>query len=379
MDKALRNLLRARIDLVLSQPFFGYLAVFLEPKQAKGKWCNTAATDGKHLFYNSDFVCRLDRDDCLYVIAHEILHCALGHIWRRGDRDRGKWNAAIDYAVNGILAEEGFETSIDHLYNSHFNGMSAEQIYERLPKGINSTTLDVHVEQNDLSSLVDTELSSVDETEWQLRTKTSIEEFVKQGNVPNSLLRKFSEDFGPKIDWKTYLCFFFTRLSRDDYSWLPPNRKHLNTGFLLPAIRSRTLNIVVALDTSGSISDDDLSEFVAEVYSIVVMLPCRLTVIACDAEVHEIHTFEMHEKPDVPSVTGGGGTDFRPVFSKIDEEAIGPSCLIFFTDGCGTFPEYKPHYPVVWVVKNKNPHGIRPYDNLGGPNLYTPWGLEIEL
>jgi predicted metal-dependent peptidase len=376
-----QKLRKARVELIINQPFFGALAVFLKLKKTNDTWCETAATDGNHLFYDEKFIEKLEHHHCLFLVAHEVVHCALGHIWRRGERDRDRWNTAIDYAANSLLVDAGFKPIENCLYNKQFKGLSAEAIYERIPSGLPHRTIDTHIERSDSVEETQEAASPLDESTWRLRAKSTLEMYKEEGELPSFLLREIEELSHPTIDWKTFLSTFLVRLTRDDYSWIPPNRKYIGLGITLPSLRSKILEIVVALDTSGSISDKDLASFITEVHEIVATIPSKMTVIACDADIHEVHTYESYEAPSIPVVSGSGGTDFRPVFSRIDEEAVRPSCLIYFTDGFGTFPSEEPIYPVIWVIKKSILHE-RIKNKLKEErkdNFYTPWGIELEL
>jgi len=147
-DPVYREIVTARIKLLLEKPFFGNLAVRLIAVEAP--WCNTAATDGRHLFYNREFIKDLGRPKLLFLIAHEVMHCVLDHLGRRGGRDPKIWNMATDYLINYILVNEKVGTMPEQgLYDQKYTDeMTADEIYEILKK--NSVTikmpLDDHLE-----------------------------------------------------------------------------------------------------------------------------------------------------------------------------------------------------------------------------------------
>ncbi|MCK5050820.1 MAG: hypothetical protein KAS53_03700 [Candidatus Cloacimonetes bacterium] len=117
----------------------------------------------------------------------------------------------------------------------------------------------------------------------------------------------------------------------------------------LPSLNTPTLGtIVVIVDTSGSVSQKELDTFASELHAILSIYPgTEIRVIYVDTKVAhtqtiDIYDFKLHAK-------GGGGTDFKPGFEYIEQEAVMPSCVIYFTDGwCDSFPK-EPDYPTLWI------------------------------
>ncbi|MGH9438670.1 MAG: vWA domain-containing protein, partial [Terriglobia bacterium] len=133
-DSTAEKLIRSRVRLVLSQPFFGTLSLRL--KLLAGS-LSTMATDGSRIVYNPAFVDGLSAAELEGVLAHEVLHCALGHQCRRGGRDPELWNRAADFAINPLLVANGFTLPAGALMDPVFNNLSAEEIYARLPQTTN--------------------------------------------------------------------------------------------------------------------------------------------------------------------------------------------------------------------------------------------------
>ena len=126
------RLAAARARLILEKPFIGVLLLHL-PLTAAG-WCRTVATDARRIYYNPDYVAQLDARGLRFVLAHQVLHCALGHFARRGSRLRTRWDAACDYCVNLLLADEGLEPVPGALLDPRLRGLSAEEIYPLVPE-----------------------------------------------------------------------------------------------------------------------------------------------------------------------------------------------------------------------------------------------------
>ena len=124
---------------------------------------------------------------------------------------------------------------------------------------------------------------------------------------------------------------------------------------------------MVALDVSGSISDEEIKEFMSEIDAIKGQLRARINLLACDADLAKDcpWIFESWEEFSSPtSITGGGGTDFRPVFDWVEKQDQAPELLVYFSDCVGHFPDYTPNYPVIWLVKG---------------NTQVPFGQRIQL
>lgn len=339
-----QQLTRARTALVLDQPFFGMLALRL--KLVEDNKHKTLAVDGKHIFYNAEFVKSLSASLTKSALAHEVGHCVFDHMGRRGARNPRKWNSAGDYVINDTIKDAGFELGSSWLHNPAYAGMSADHIYSLLPDGDdgNGGPGDPLDEMIDAPG-GDTEC---DATDWKIATIQAAASAKAMGKLPGSLARFVEEMTAVKVDWRERLRRFITETSRDDYSWLRPNRFFLNQGMFLPSLHSETMGeIVVAIDTSGSIDQPTLNAFGSEIKAIVSNArPKKTTVIYCDAAVNHVDTFEPNDEMHF-DMHGGGGTDFRPPFEHVREAGITPVCLVYLTDGYGTFPATA-EFPTLW-------------------------------
>jgi predicted metal-dependent peptidase len=129
---AREKITKGRTRLILDQYFFGTLAMRLSPEEVD--WCETAATDGKILAYNADYIDALPMSQVVGLLAHEVMHCALEHVWRGEGKDAFRWNVACDYTINENLIRAGFTLPEGALIDPAFQGLSAEEIYHRLPQ-----------------------------------------------------------------------------------------------------------------------------------------------------------------------------------------------------------------------------------------------------
>lgn len=344
--EALKKLSTARAQLLLNkgQGFWGVLALRL--KLVEDASHKTLAVDGKHVFYNPEFVLGLTDSLCRSAMAHEVMHCVFGHMRRRADRNPRKWNRAGDYAINLVLEEGGFEIGENWLLNKAYAGMTADEIYAMLPDPDDGSDSDALDEIMPSHSPADAAAQAV---EWQIAAVQAAAQAKKAGTLPGSLERLVEEITEQKVDWKSALRAFMTERAKDDYSWSRPNRRFLSAGLYLPGMYSEAMGeVAVVIDTSGSIDQATLNAFGAEIKSIVDNTkPLMTRVIYCDAEVNHVDEFtaeqELHFK-----MHGGGGTDFRPPFDYIEQHGLKPACLVYLTDGYGPFPD-EPPYPTMWV------------------------------
>ena len=144
MSEALpQPILQARIRLMLQEPYLASaIARFPLINAAESDWCETMATDGYYIYVNPSFCETLSLDETAFVFAHEVMHCVLGHIDRRGTRQPEQWNHAIDYATNLMLVELGLKMPKVGLLDRSYRGMTAEDIYDRLSEAAKESEKD---------------------------------------------------------------------------------------------------------------------------------------------------------------------------------------------------------------------------------------------
>ena len=349
MNQKARDLLtNARTSLLLDHFFFGRLALYLEFVEEPE--CKTLAVDGKHIFYNPDFILTLSRDLIKSALVHEVMHCVFTHMSRRGSRAPRKWNMAGDYAINDIIKQAGFVLDKNWLHNPAYVGMSAEHIYDLLPDdGSGGSGKE---SQDEIRDAAESEAGKTDMAiDWQIATTQAAQAAKEHGSVPKGLERIIGDITTPKVPWREVLQRFITQISKDDYTWSRPNKKFLQQGFFMPSLYSESMGeIAVVIDTSGSIDQPTLDAFGAEIKAIVAQTrPSKTVVVYCDAEVNHVDEYGPGE--DMKFVAhGGGGTDFRPPFNLMAKRDTPPVALVYLTDMYGPFPKQEPDYPVLWCA-----------------------------
>lgn len=359
----LYKLKKARSFLLINHPFYGSLALKLILKEDSSY--TSFWTDGKFIGYNPDFVLKSSLEENAAMLMHEVLHCALLHFVRENGRNHEKWNAACDYAINPIVLNSGLSLPIQTLYKEEFENLSAEVIYNLLPDGPYQNQ---GGEVRSGGSQQNQNQGNQDQAEkekarnWKVAITQAATMAKARGMLPGGLERLIQETIQPKISWASVLRDFVCKATRNDYSFLKPNTRYLHTGALLPSLYSKELDgVVIAIDTSGSIDDEELATFGSECSSILSEFITKITIMYCDTKIQateEISSFDLPLKLKAP---GGGGTDFRPVFDWIEEQGISPTCLIYLTDLDGKFPTSHPDYPVIWVFTESMLRGNPPF------------------
>jgi len=334
---------------------------------------STMAVDSfGHLYYNEKWVGALPQQELIGAISHEVLHLALLHIVRKGNRNavimlpNGEttllWNVAVDIVANNLVEEMGYSLPPDVIKNKQLATFPAEEVYYKLLNDksqngfrkffLNGILFDKHIfgvidKNGKIRDLTEDEKKAL-ENVWAKKAREAATYAQKQGTLPSSLERIF-DLVEPKLDWRTILQRFVVKSLPTDVSFRKPNRRSYTCGdFIFPGQIKESLQLHFAIDTSGSIDKETLSQVASEIVGICkVYENIKLIILTSDAQVHqEFTTVEEMLK----GVEGGGGTDFRPVFKYVEESQAECNALIYFTDGQGTFPEEAPPYPVLWVL-----------------------------
>ena len=385
--EALQDWTDDRMKLLGWRPFIGTLAMNLELIPVVDHRCPTASTDGKRIFFNPHFLNDLTNDERMTILAHEIWHCGLSHFMREHGRieDHEMWNHAIDHEVNSLLEDDGFKIPGGAILYRPYKGESAETVFELIKNGTiemrgqclddhgNSapgedtepgqdgsdgwSTIEVDGDGN-ITAKVDSDFrprrSDDVWKEWKNKMMAAAQQCQDRGTDMGNYQSHLDDLFASKLHWKEILRQFLTPMFDSTRKWLPPNRRHVYKRMYLPSLqKEKQLNIVIAVDTSGSTTGDIVKTFVSEVYAILNSFGgYELRLIQCDMHIQEDVVFDMDNpfKPDEFKLKGGGGTDFHPVFDLIAEDAEPPEALLYLTDGFGPAPKNRPNYPVIWGV-----------------------------
>lgn len=379
--------MRALFDSSAARAFFTQLAVSLP---VKPDWSiPTANVDGKTIKYNPGFIAGLSPDHVHFVmIGHEPAHCHLGHIWRGRGMDCAICrNLAADLEVNWTNHEAGFAVTPDVVMpgRSPFKdcqaGDSFEQHYARLharfhpPGGGDSGHQGgTFVSPGEFEPAKDEATASAIEAEWLGKIAAAAQDVARKmaegklkGDLPGSLKRWIDGMLNPKVHWRERLRDFLTQSLRkhNENDWSRPSRRALAADMYLPRHKGDELGqLAVVIDTSGSIRQEELDTFAAELGAILACDPARLMLVYADAEVNKMATWEPNDGPLELEAVGGGGTDFRPAIDWISQQETELAAAIYLTDGHGDYPEQQPSYPVLWAMTT---------------DVTPPWGRVVRI
>lgn len=329
--------------LLIDYPFFGTIASTMETV-VNDDIENFGYRDGR-LEYREAYGSQLSDSQALFVLCNAALHEALSHTLRRGNRSPWLWNMACDYAINALLLENGFEMPPSLTYERRFENLSAEEIYAELSLEF------LDQEQNDRDVDEGRQNESSDERLSRAQREHRVQEALgKDDPLEESILRLLGKRRFGTVDWKNELRDALGGYYVTDFVLIPPSKKLLYQGIYLPGAHSRHLEIAIAIDSSGSVDEELLNRFVAEVESVMESFGSYgIELIVCDERIRSRMRFENGDEI-VYHLKGGGGTDFRPVFDEIATWPTLPATLLYFTDLDGTFPTFEPPYDVVWVT-----------------------------
>ena len=189
-----------------------------------------------------------------------------------------------------------------------------------------------------------------EESQWRINLAQAAARARSMGDLPAGLERWVERMLSPRLDWRQLLGRFIQALARCDYAWMPPNRRYLHQGLYLPSMRSTDLpEVVVAVDTSGSVAPGEMDQFAAELSAILETCAQTVHLLYCDSRVARVETLNRQDLPLSLTAQGGGGTDFRPAFDWVKDQGLSPLCMIYLTDlACNRYPQ-SPGYPVLWA------------------------------
>jgi predicted metal-dependent peptidase len=390
VDREVREkLITARVGLLLRASFFGNLATRLKLVNAD-EWCSTAATDGRHFYYNSRFIQMLRPKEIEFLFGHEVLHCVYDHFGRRGDRDPQLFNIANDFAVNADLIKHRVGekiTTVPCLHDPKYDGMSSEEIYDKLfenAQKINlSDLLDKMIDEH-LDGEGDSESDGDGDKEGKGRPKLSdserqqIKDEIKEamlaaaqttdgaGNIPAGVMRLIKELTEPQLNWRELLRMNLESTIKSDFTWMRASRRGWHMDAVMPGMKNdEMIDIAIAIDTSGSIGEKMLKDFLGEIQGIMDSFPAyKIHVFSFDTDTYNPAQYDSDNLDSIIDYepAGGGGTDFDAIYRYLKDEDIQPRRLVVFTDGYpfGSWGDEE-YCDVTWIL-----HGTT--------TIVPPWG-----
>lgn len=307
-----------------------YTSVMLQLDVHLSDEVDTAATNGKSIKFNETFMDSLSEPEQLFVMVHELLHCSYLHMFRGELLDKRKYNVAADYHINYFLVNTlGLTMPKQGLYDKQYAGLSTEEIYDLLPDDDTEPDYD---DLEDGEGDPDESRETIEKEVQGIIQQASVEAQIQgqAGNIPADILRRIDEEINPLLPWQTLLARYAQERSNDDYSWQRRNLYLPN--HYLPSLYSETVgSIATYVDCSGSVSEEELAQYCAEIRQIMSELnPVQTTIVSFSHHITNIQVIEGDEDTAI-EVRGNGGTCCREVVNKI--KASDDVISIIFTDG----------------------------------------------
>jgi predicted metal-dependent peptidase len=393
------KLVTARIALLLKHPFFGNLATRLKLVNADD-WCPTAGTDGRHFYYNTKFIDSLTPKEAEFLFGHEVLHNVFEHMLMRiGDRNPMLWNIAADYAVNQILVEQkigdmptGKKGENKGFQDDKYKDWNAERIYDELFKTAKKNgknflkklgkLIDEHIDwgkgapgkgkngKGKQPVYTKDELKKIrDEIKEAM---ISAAQSTGAGNLPGAIQKMVKDLTEPKMDWREIIQQQILSTIKADYTWMRPSRKAWHTTAILPGQKNDVMiDICLAIDASGSISDQQCKEFLTEVKGIMDQYKdFRIHLWTFDTKVFNPKVFTPDNADELLDykLGSGGGTEFECNWNYMKDEGIVPKKFIMFTDGWPFSSWGDADYcDTIFLINNE-------YDR----NIEAPFGITVQ-
>ena len=347
MTAHIKALDKAKIALMSKTDSTFFTTVAFSLKHIWDETIPTACTNGTEIRYNPDFFMKLNEQERVFLIVHEAMHVALLHIVRLNGRNRRKWNMAADYVINLMLDERGFKMPKGGLLDPAFKGMSTEQVYDLIPDP-QAEDFPMDIEE------AHGELGAVEENVKEILVRASVASKMagdKPGSIPGDIEIYLEKLLKPKLPWKTILRRFIQSFAKDDYSFQRPNRRFFPK-HILPGIKGEKLiDLAIAVDTSGSVTDEDFQRFVSEVSGILKMMqPDEMTLVQFDTKIKSVDSLKSLRDLSAVKFFGRGGTRIGPVLEWAKETK--PQLLLVFSDGEFHWPGDTLKSPTLWMIHN---------------------------
>jgi len=426
------KLIKARVHLFVSSPFYGRLAMRLKPVESTHPNLQTTATDGRHLFWDRKWVDKCTDSDLTFCIEHEIWHCIQKAFGRAPQGCHpGLWNLACDYVINTIILDSGkYKDSkvLEEVCTSKVQGMARDKVTEEVyrdimkdaPKckacelgqpfpmpgdqqGQDSPGQQEGGEQEGgeqegqeedgkgkgnksnkgggkggkkvehtchggcISTILSGDMDKSTKSKWKQYVISAAQYAHTRGDLPGELENMLGEFLNPSVSWKDLIRTRATKAFRGRYTWRRLSRRQGEVPLRMISRDKNGRGAVIMLDTSGSISDKELQQFVSEAAEILRVCNARYV----DIYMHDTHCYKkwrFGSKENSNWEVRRGGTSHVDVFEKVKEAEEPVGLVIAFTDLETCFPSEAPSYPVIWGHPKNH-----------GENIQVPFGNKVEV
>lgn len=365
---------KAKVRLMLKHPFFGSI-LLRRPMEATDEIPTACVTAEGAIKYNPDFVESMEFDQLLFLLAHEAMHVALAHLPRMKNRDHKLWNVACDAVINDLLEHEGIgRPIIGGVRMRGAKDRTAEEIYEELkqkPPQAQSGSGSSGNGQGDSTQGKGQSAAGTEDLRKEELDKYATDADVSQaiaeakqelaqaaqgarlsGKLSGPVSQLVDKTLSTKVPWRSVLERFMTSKADQRRSWTRPNKRYMPKHYLprrerLPAMGK----LVVGIDVSGSVTEDEIAQCLGAVNEIVeVCPPEEIYVVYATTCVEHVDHYMRDDYPIKPEPYGSrGGTDLRCIMKWIEKEVVDADLCVVFTDGCTRFPESLP-CETVWAI-----------------------------
>ena len=351
-------LMKAKLQFMSKEGATFFTTILVSLKHEYSDEIETAATNGLSILYNPQFFMALKPQERVGLIMHEVLHCAMSHMCRAGDRKHGKFNRACDYSINIIAVDAGFQIPEGGLLDNNYRDMTPEAIYDELgddPQDEEPNDI-IYTNNGDIQNQIDDILIAAEQAAAAKG---------EAGNIPGELQRHIDGLVNPVVPWSAIFRGFMTKLAKNKFDWKRRNRRFMADEVIMPSKAGVKLsNGAISIDVSGSIDEKQFSGFVSEGHTIVSKFsPDALTVLQFDHKLQSIDVVKKLQDFNAIKFTGGGGTDIRETLEWCRDNK--PAFLVILTDGCFDMVDLKLTTPVIWLI----------YDY---PEFTAPYGKVIQ-
>ncbi len=377
MDKA-KSLSKISKDLMLKEPYYGFFLIMLNKVWRKD--LPTAGVSKQNINYqlaiNEEFWMGLSDDHKMGLLKHELLHIAFGHLVSFSSFSNKKLaNVAMDMEINqyiedswlpegGIRIEDYEDLKLDKKAGCRYyydqllrlqdekdkNGTTGNDAMDQLLDNVASGDIPDHSTWEEFDGMTEAEKKLIEKQVQKILQDAKEQTVKKRGTVPGEIegLIVIEEITRAKFDWKGYIRRFtgvstkvFTKKIRRK-----ENRRYEDNPGLKIKMRQHML---LAIDTSGSVSDTELKEFMNEIHHIYKQ-GVDITVVQCDTSIRSINPYKGKNEINV---FGRGGTEFDPVLDYYNANLKKYTSLVYFTDG-ECYTSVKPKGKVLWVLSERS-------------------------
>lgn len=402
--EAYDNLVTARVRMQEGNPFFSWLVMGLQLVQTRQ--IPTAGVDAYgHFYYNPHFIKKLSIEECKTVVTHEVMHVSCLHLTRLDSRRELLWNIACDIVVNNILVNNKFiftgalrqiiipsnnkytlkgskgkkvvedidKKFVEEIYDEirrfvddEISGFAnpdgtpkagKEKEYEKAMKGIEGNNKNFDIHKHSKKTKANQKQIEEAEKKWKRNLAEANIQAKKKGKDPLGIDRHIEDVLENRIQWRELLYRYITRELPFDYTYNHPSKRSIACGYYMPSVmRGESVKVTVAVDVSGSIGQEELNEFISELVAISNSFQnVEINLMFWDTALNNHYLIDRNNADELTKlkVRGGGGTDFRNIYRKVEELAPNTKILIFFTDGDAYYPSEE-RYKTLWILSKNS-------------------------